>query len=71
MSFKEMGRGAETLPFDWVRTTLDGLVHFLASDFADYFDYTVDEDISINVSKTTGSIKTEKRKSAPGEKCHD
>jgi len=53
MSFKEMGRGSETLPFDWVRTTLDGLVHFLASDFKGYFEYTMDQEIQLpNQTKT-------------------
>eukprot|EP00439_Symbiodinium_sp_Y106_P060134 s167_g8.t2 len=29
LSFKNIGRGAETLPFDWMRTRHEGLVHFL------------------------------------------
>jgi len=37
-SFKELGRGAETLPFDWIRVSMDGLVHFLETDFDGFFD---------------------------------
>merc|ERR1712176_1645744 len=35
-----MGRGAETLPFDWIRTSLEGLLHFMRSDFEGFFHYT-------------------------------
>lgn len=38
LSFKEIGRGAETLPFDWARTSLKGILHFLATDFEGFFD---------------------------------
>ncbi|CAE6955900.1 ACP5 [Symbiodinium natans] len=33
LSFKNIGRGAETLPFDWMRTRHEGLVHFLRNDW--------------------------------------
>jgi len=39
LSFKHMGRGAETLPFDWMRTTHSGLMHFLRHDFDGFFDF--------------------------------
>lgn len=39
LSFQKMGRGAETLPFDWMRTRLDGLLHFMRSDFDGFFDF--------------------------------
>jgi len=38
LSFQKMGRGAETLPFDWIRTKMEGLLHFLRSDFQGFFD---------------------------------
>jgi len=41
LSFKHMGRGAETLPFDWMRTRHAGLMHFLEHDFEGFFDFTV------------------------------
>jgi hypothetical protein len=47
MSFKEIGRGAETLPFDWVRTTLDGIMHFLLTDFDKYFDFVTEREIPL------------------------
>ncbi|CAK0888409.1 unnamed protein product, partial [Prorocentrum cordatum] len=34
-----MGRGAATLPFDWIRTTVDGLLHYIRSDFSGFFDF--------------------------------
>mmetsp|Transcript_126581 Transcript_126581/g.354416 ORF Transcript_126581/g.354416 Transcript_126581/m.354416 type:complete len:368 (+) Transcript_126581:133-1236(+) len=40
LSFQKMGRGAETLPFDWMRTKLDGLLHFMRSDFSGFFDFS-------------------------------
>mmetsp|Transcript_20456 Transcript_20456/g.37305 ORF Transcript_20456/g.37305 Transcript_20456/m.37305 type:complete len:479 (+) Transcript_20456:18-1454(+) len=39
LCFKKMGRGSETLPFDWLRTRLEGLLHFIRSDFQGFFDY--------------------------------
>eukprot|EP00440_Ansanella_granifera_P052809 gb/GFBE01057259.1/.p1 GENE.gb/GFBE01057259.1/~~gb/GFBE01057259.1/.p1 ORF type:complete len:855 (+),score=207.07 gb/GFBE01057259.1/:1-2565(+) len=45
LSFKNIGRGAETLPFDWMRTRHKGLVHFLnnawdeSTDFNGFFDF--------------------------------
>lgn len=40
LSFKELGRESETLPFDWIRTRIEGLLHFIRNDFAGYYDYT-------------------------------
>eukprot|EP00929_Paragymnodinium_shiwhaense_P080482 TRINITY_DN41980_c0_g1_i1.p1 TRINITY_DN41980_c0_g1~~TRINITY_DN41980_c0_g1_i1.p1 ORF type:complete len:576 (+),score=143.68 TRINITY_DN41980_c0_g1_i1:170-1897(+) len=40
LSFKKLGRGAETLPFDWTRTRLSGIFHHLRNDFRDYFDWS-------------------------------
>jgi hypothetical protein len=39
LAFKEMGRGAETLPFDWITTTSDGVLDFLRSGFQGFFDF--------------------------------
>lgn len=39
LTFQKMGRGAETLPFDWIRTNIDGVLHFLRTDFEGFFDF--------------------------------
>jgi len=39
LTFKKLGRGAETLPFDWCRTTIEGVLHFLKNDWEGFFDY--------------------------------
>jgi len=39
MSLQLMGRGFLPLPFDWIRTTIEGTVHFLNTDFANFFDF--------------------------------
>lgn len=39
LSFKHIGRGAASLPFDWMRTRSCGLLHFLRHDFDGFFDY--------------------------------
>jgi hypothetical protein len=41
LSFKDIGRGSETLPFDWSRTRVEGILQFLATDFAGFFDTAV------------------------------
>eukprot|EP00929_Paragymnodinium_shiwhaense_P119233 TRINITY_DN91117_c0_g1_i1.p1 TRINITY_DN91117_c0_g1~~TRINITY_DN91117_c0_g1_i1.p1 ORF type:complete len:573 (-),score=105.12 TRINITY_DN91117_c0_g1_i1:18-1622(-) len=46
LSFKKIGRGAETLPFDWVRTRLDGIFHFLRNDFQGFYDWSTKQWIS-------------------------
>jgi hypothetical protein len=38
LSFKDIGRGAETLPFDWSRTKVEAVLNFIANDFAGFFD---------------------------------
>jgi hypothetical protein len=40
LAFKELGRGAETLPFDWIATTADGVIEFLTTGFQGFFDFT-------------------------------
>jgi hypothetical protein len=39
LTFQRMGRGAETLPFDWIRTTHEGVLHFLTTDFEGFYDF--------------------------------
>mmetsp|Transcript_104462 Transcript_104462/g.164957 ORF Transcript_104462/g.164957 Transcript_104462/m.164957 type:complete len:437 (+) Transcript_104462:90-1400(+) len=41
LSFKDIGRGAETLPFDWSRTTVDALLQFISTGFAGFFDLAI------------------------------
>lgn len=40
LTFQKIGRGAETLPFDWLRTSLDGVLHMLRTNFQGFFEYT-------------------------------
>eukprot|EP00928_Gymnodinium_smaydae_P074368 TRINITY_DN57427_c0_g1_i1.p1 TRINITY_DN57427_c0_g1~~TRINITY_DN57427_c0_g1_i1.p1 ORF type:complete len:618 (+),score=152.36 TRINITY_DN57427_c0_g1_i1:68-1921(+) len=39
LSFKKIGRGSETLPFDWIRTRLSGVLRYLREDFKGYYDF--------------------------------
>mmetsp|Transcript_82362 Transcript_82362/g.181153 ORF Transcript_82362/g.181153 Transcript_82362/m.181153 type:complete len:834 (+) Transcript_82362:64-2565(+) len=39
LSFKHIGRGAETLPFDWMRTRHEGLLKFMREDFSGFFEF--------------------------------
>jgi len=39
LSFQKMGRGAESLPFDWLRCRMEAVFHFLRTDFSGFFDY--------------------------------
>lgn len=39
LSFKHIGRGAETLPFDWMRTRGSGILEFMRNDFEGFFDF--------------------------------
>jgi len=40
LTFQQIGRGAETLPFDWIRTRLDGVLQLLRNDFAGFFEFS-------------------------------
>mmetsp|Transcript_72890 Transcript_72890/g.202220 ORF Transcript_72890/g.202220 Transcript_72890/m.202220 type:complete len:435 (-) Transcript_72890:32-1336(-) len=40
LTFQQLGRGAETLPFDWCYSRLKGILHFMRSDFQGFYDYT-------------------------------
>jgi len=39
MSFEGVGRKVDSLPFDWVYVRLDGILHFLRTDFSGFFDF--------------------------------
>jgi len=39
LAFQKMGRGAETLPFDWLRTRAEGILQFLRTDFHGFFQW--------------------------------
>jgi hypothetical protein len=39
LTFRKLKCDAETLPFDWIRTRIDGLLHFLTTDFDKFFHY--------------------------------
>ncbi|OLQ08033.1 hypothetical protein AK812_SmicGene8533 [Symbiodinium microadriaticum] len=43
LSFQKMGRGAETLPFDWIRTRMSGILRLLrilpGSNFEGFYDF--------------------------------
>lgn len=39
LTFQKMGRGAATLPFDWMRTSHESIVRFLKNDFEGFFDF--------------------------------
>jgi hypothetical protein len=41
LSFKDIGRGAETLPFDWSRTKVEALLQFISTGFAGFFDSAI------------------------------
>mmetsp|Transcript_31952 Transcript_31952/g.74826 ORF Transcript_31952/g.74826 Transcript_31952/m.74826 type:complete len:381 (+) Transcript_31952:74-1216(+) len=38
-SFQSLGRGSEHMPFDWMRTSIDGLLHLIRSDFDGFFAF--------------------------------
>jgi len=39
-AFVKLGKFGPTLPFDWIKTTVDGVLHFLRSDFTGFFNFT-------------------------------
>ncbi|CAE7573462.1 unnamed protein product, partial [Symbiodinium sp. CCMP2456] len=39
LSFQKMGRGAETLPFDWIRTRMSGILRLLRSNFEGFYEF--------------------------------
>lgn len=45
LSFKHIGRGAATLPFDWMRTRHQGLVHFIDSGFDGFYDFVAKKSV--------------------------
>jgi len=38
-SLQKIGRDAEALPFDWMRTRTEGILRYLRDDFAGFFEY--------------------------------
>lgn len=40
MAMRAIGASGETLPFDWTRVSMEGLLELLRADFAGFLDYT-------------------------------
>mmetsp|Transcript_35536 Transcript_35536/g.81406 ORF Transcript_35536/g.81406 Transcript_35536/m.81406 type:complete len:631 (-) Transcript_35536:65-1957(-) len=45
LSFQKLGRGAATLPFDWIRTSHESIMHFLRNDFQGFYDTDYSEEV--------------------------
>lgn len=45
LSFQYLGRGAETLPFDWNRTKIQGILNFMRNDFEGFFDFVTQQPV--------------------------
>jgi hypothetical protein len=45
LSFKNIGRGSATLPFDWIRTRHQGLVHFIDNGFDGFYDFATKKSV--------------------------
>jgi len=39
-AFDKLGKSGPTLPFDWIRTSADGVLHFLRTGFMGFFNFT-------------------------------
>jgi len=39
LTFQKIGRGAETLPFDWLRCRMEAVFHFMRNNFEGFFNY--------------------------------
>lgn len=39
LEFEKFGHSAATLPFDWMHTRLEGILHYLRTDFRDFFHH--------------------------------
>jgi hypothetical protein len=48
-----MGVGGTPQPFDWIRVSLKGLVHYIGNDFRDFFEYTTKQDVYLPELKQT------------------
>lgn len=55
LSFQALGRGAATLPFDWIRLRFEGLMHFLAEDFSGFFDFGTELRLPVQDCSLQGS----------------
>jgi hypothetical protein len=51
LSFRKLGFDVETLPFDWIRTRIDGILDFLQNDFDKFFHYDTKEQTSQGTGK--------------------
>lgn len=63
LTFGEIGRGAEALPFDWILTKLEAILHFIRTDFLGFFEW-------VSMKPVTGSKMTMFR-SRFHSFCHD
>jgi len=53
LAFEELGRGQETLPFDWMCTSIEGIINFLINDFQGFFDFNNVESSQIGPTQFT------------------
>lgn len=55
-SIQRMGLGASHMPFDWIRTSVKGVTHFVRSGFRDFFSVTTQKKIdsaSVHLYRST------------------
>eukprot|EP00929_Paragymnodinium_shiwhaense_P108487 TRINITY_DN74803_c0_g1_i1.p1 TRINITY_DN74803_c0_g1~~TRINITY_DN74803_c0_g1_i1.p1 ORF type:complete len:620 (-),score=87.96 TRINITY_DN74803_c0_g1_i1:350-2209(-) len=44
-SVQKIGRDKEALPFDWMRTRIEGILHYLRNDFSGFFDFVTQQQV--------------------------
>lgn len=48
LTVRRLGLSDVTLPFDWIRSRMEGLLHFLANDFDGFFNFTDKQDVILH-----------------------
>ena len=59
LSFQKMGKATGPLPFDWVHSTMDGLMHFLTNDFMGFYAFTSQVEMQVpGSSKSVPALRS-------------
>mmetsp|Transcript_104454 Transcript_104454/g.196689 ORF Transcript_104454/g.196689 Transcript_104454/m.196689 type:complete len:345 (-) Transcript_104454:118-1152(-) len=48
LTVRRLGLSDVTLPFDWIRCRMEGLLHFLANDFEDFFNFADKQEVILH-----------------------
>jgi len=56
LSFRSMGVSTATLPFDWIKTRIEGVLYYMQNNFAHFFHFVTREPVPTAAAASVGMV---------------